>query len=235
MSLKTVLDIETIPDQRPGAFERYIELVKPPGNYKKQESIDAWLAENAEAVAEQDYCKTALTGLRGEVCSIAYAIDDGEIQSITRGLHNLDNEYELLDLFWSCLKQDLEKHVKHDSGWARPLWIGHNIIDFDLRFLYQRSIINGVKMPWNLPVDARHGGDWVFDTMKAWAGWKGYVKLDELVEAFGIELPIWGDAVSQIDGSNVWELYRNGQFDVIAEYNKLDVWKTREVYKRFLL
>lgn len=84
MSLRLYTDLESIPDQRPDAFNRYLDRVRPPGNYKKQETIDAWLAENAEAEAEKEYLKTGLNGLHGEICSIAWAIEDAEMNKIGR-------------------------------------------------------------------------------------------------------------------------------------------------------
>jgi len=234
MSIKNYFDMETIPDQREGAFERYLDQVKPPANYKKQETIDKWMLENAEAEAEKDYLKTGLTGLHGEICSVSWALDDGEVKSLTRGLDGCHSEARLLDWFWDDLTADVRKLTKarEQSDWAKLEWIGHNVIDFDLRFLKQRSIVNGIKPPFLVPADARHGGDWVFDTMKEWAGWRGYVKQDELVEALGIEVP---DTIAQdIDGSMVWDLFKAGEFETIAEYNRLDVWKVRELHKRMV-
>jgi hypothetical protein len=54
--MNIVIDIETIPAQRPDVMaeireSKQTELdaavagVKPPGNYKKQETIDAWMAD----------------------------------------------------------------------------------------------------------------------------------------------------------------------------------------------
>ena len=227
MSLRLYTDLESIPDQREGAFERYLDQVKPPGQYKKQDSIDKWLAENAEAEAEKDYLKTGLTGLHGEICSIAFALDDSEIIQV--GRTNMGHESELLLEFWDELGAMAEK-LTPGGQMPRLQWIGHNVIDFDLRFLKQRSIVNGIKPPFLVPADAKHGGDWVFDTMKEWAGWRGYVKQDELIEALGIEVP---DTIAQdVDGSMVWDLFKAGEFETIAEYNRLDVWRVREIYRR---
>lgn len=232
MSIKHYFDMETIPDQREGAFERYLDQVTPPGNYKKQDTIDAWMLENAEAIALQDYQKTGLNGLHGEICSIAFALDDGEIQSLTRTHEN--NEAWLLNNFWTALKVQTET-LTPGGHMPRLEWIGHNIIDFDLRFLKQRSIVNGIKPPFLVPADARHGGDWVFDTMKEWCGTYGsnrYVKQDELVEVLGIEVP--DTIVKEIDGSMVWDLFKAGEYETIAEYNRLDIFKVREIHKRMI-
>lgn len=236
MTIKIFIDIETIPDQRDGAFDRYVSEVEPPGNYKKQETIDKWMAENAEAVAMENFLKTGLTGLHGEICSIAFAVDDRNPISCVRK-RDVATEQGLLTYFWNNVTAEIYADAEDDvalqarRNFARPQWIGHNVLDFDLRFLKQRSIICGVQPAYTIPADARHGFDDAFDTMKEWAGWRGYVKLDELVDALGIEAPGWAQEVAEVDGSQVWEMYRQGEYDNIAAYNLLDVWKVREIYR----
>ena len=237
MSIRLYYDCETIPDQRTGAFERYLDQVAPPGQYKKKESIDAWMLENAEAIAEQDYQKTGLNGLHGEICSVSFALEDGEILNVTRGCNGIETEARLLNKFWNELAAEVRAITKarEQSEWAKLQWIGHNVIDFDLRFLKQRSIVNGIKPAFLVPADARHGGDWVFDTMKEWCGTYGsnrYVKQDDLVDVLGIYTPIWGAPAMNTDGSQVWNLYKSGQFELISIYNKLDVHKVREIHRR---
>lgn len=233
--MKLFIDLESIPDQRPDAFDRYLDAVKPPGNLKKQETIDKWMVENAETVALENFKKTGLNGLHGEICSIAWALDDNDIFVITRGLKPVGSETDLLNLFWEHLLQDIREYSerREDVNWPRLQWIGHNLLDFDLRFLKQRSIIRGIKPAQMIPADARHGGDHVFDTMKEWAGWRGYIKQSDLVEAFGIGLPDWADEdLAEVDGSKVWDIYREQDYSLIAEYNRLDVYYVREIHKR---
>ena len=47
-------------------------------------------------------------------------------------------------------------------------WIGHNIVSFDLRFLWQRCLVLGIRPPVPLPLEGRDGI--VTDTMIEWAG-----------------------------------------------------------------
>jgi hypothetical protein len=233
MSRRIFIDLETIPDQDPGAFDKYLGAVEPPGNIRKPESIDKWFLENAERVALEKFQKTALNGLHGEICSIAWAIDDGEIHNEVRlggEIHNLESE--LLEKFWDQLYTELRELGGKDGNWPKVEWVGHNVIDFDLRFLKQRCIINQVEPHRFIPADARHGTGQVFDTMKEWSGFRGYVKQDDLCDALGIAAPAWAQHVAATDGSQVWELWRNGDYDLLALYNKLDVFKVREIYKR---
>lgn len=70
--MKIYIDIETIPTQN-SDFQAYVcENLKPPANYKNQETIDKWLEENkGEAIH-----KTALDGAFGEIVVIGVAIND---------------------------------------------------------------------------------------------------------------------------------------------------------------
>ncbi len=236
--MRFYFDMETIPDQRSNALQRILETIKPPGNIKKQESIDKWLIDKAPAAAQEKLDKTCLDGLYGEICSVSWAVEDGDIGGVTRGLDGIDSEHDLLTTFWGAMFEDINKELDKDgavgaakSPFVKLQWIGHNVIDFDLRFLKQRSIVRGIKPTYLVPADARHGSDYAFDTMKDWAGFRGYVKQDELVEALGIVHP-GGRDVAAIDGSMIAGLYASGQFQLIADYNALDVYKVRELYRR---
>lgn len=220
MSDKLYFDLETIPDQREGAFERYLDQVIPPANYKKPESIDKWMAENAETAAAEKYAKTGLSGLYGEICSIGFAVGDGDVKTFTRGI-NADSEKHLLLQFFIALR----KAWNADDNWPRFEWIGHNVIEFDLRFLKQRCFVNRVQPLVMVPADARHGNGSVFDTMKEWAGFRGYVKQDELCEVFGLEQK------PGMTGADVWPAYQAEEYERIAAYNAYDVQTVRDIHK----
>ncbi len=81
---------------------------------------------------------------------------------------------------------------------------------------------------FTIPADAKHGGDWVFDTMKAWAGWKGYVSMDALAKALGLE------GKGDMSGADVWPAYQKGEYEKIQAYNESDVETVREIYKRLV-
>jgi hypothetical protein len=206
MDLK--FDIETIPDGNPEDV-----IVKVPGNYKKQESIDAYI----EANRDEEFRKGALHGISGQIVSIAWQVDENEIDSITRT--PIYSEATLLQTFFNDLTLG--------SAHPRYKWIGHNCLDFDLRFLKQRCWINNVKPALMIPADAKHG-DWAFDVMKEWAGWKGYVSQDALYKALGGQ-PYEDD---DIDGSMVYDLWLAGEYDKIRDYNIRDVEKLSYNYRR---
>ena len=224
-------DIETIPAQDPAAIdmikadiEKQKLAVKAPGNYKDQEKIDAYIkAEQEKLDAEFDatYRKTSFDGGLGEICCIGYAIDDAAPQSIYG-----DTEAKILREFYALLQQNYSP-----SSQQRPVFIGHNIVNFDLRFLFQRSVMLGVKPPMMIPFAAKPWDESIFDTMTAWAGHGNRVSLDKLCKIFNI--PLKGSEIGEeIDGSKVWDFYQAGRIADIATYCEGDVERTRAVYKR---
>ena len=107
------------------------------------------------------------------------------------------------------------------------LFVGHNILDFDLRFIYQRSIIHRIKPSRDLPF-ARFRNAPIYDTMQEWSKWgREHASLDTLSKALSIPSP-----KESLDGSKVYPYYRAGKLAEIIEYCKRDVDSTRQVYRR---
>jgi hypothetical protein len=108
--------------------------------------------------------------------------------------------------------------------------VGHNIIGFDLPFIYQRCLVNNiaVRPPINLGEYNVRG---VFDTMRGWwLGGRNRVGLDDIAWALGLE----SSKTSEVEGSKVFELYQAGKLAEIREYNLNDVRVTRKVYERLI-
>ena len=124
------------------------------------------------------------------------------------------DETEILRNFWK-LATDVS------------LFVGHNILDFDLRFIYQRSIINQIKPSREIPL-SRFRSSPVFDTMHEWSKWgRDFVKLDALAKSLNIPSP-----KEDLDGSKVFEYYQAGNLSDIHEYCKRDVETVKRVYRR---
>jgi DNA polymerase elongation subunit (family B) len=123
------------------------------------------------------------------------------------------NEKELLQLFWSKMAQ------------IRPsLLITHNGLGFDLPFLKKRSIINQTKPTIEL-VLSKFRTEPVYDTMAVWSNWenRGWVKLDVLARALSVE-------TKSGSGSQVAQMWANGQGREIAEYCLQDTYVTYACY-----
>jgi len=221
MKLPTIyLDIETLETNRQDVIDEIRASIKAPGQFKKPESIAAWLEENRKSETEAEVAKTALSGAFGRVCCIGIAIDDDERP---RTFHGLD-EPVLLANFSAWLNSEVPPG-KYDS-----LIVGHNVLAFDLRFLVQRYMVNGIRPPFAIARAAQSKPwevDKVFCTMTQFVGVGNRISLDKLCRALNVESPK-GD----IDGSKVGEYVKAGRLEEVAEYCRKDVEATRQVYKR---
>ena len=239
--METILyiDIETIPAQRAdilaeireakkAELDEAIAAIKPPGNYKKQESIDQWMAEESPKIAQglrdafeeevdAEYRRTGLDGAFGQVCVIGWAFDDDRVVT----LHNHDERGLLSDF-------STEMNIAKANPFNTTI-VGHNVSAFDLRFLMQRHIINGLK-PHPVLSRAAQAKPWemdkVFDTMVQWSGVGNRIKLDKLCKALNVPTPK-GD----IDGSKVWDFVKAGRIEEVAAYCCRDVEAVRQVHR----
>jgi predicted PolB exonuclease-like 3'-5' exonuclease len=209
-------DIETIPTQSPDLRARFRAEVQPPGNIKKAESIEAWMAEHADRAADEAISKTSFDPAMGRICTIAWAIDDGE--TVVSHATTVDEERDVLEHFFA----DLNFNANH-----RYTFVGHYITGFDLRFILCRAVVLGIPIPRCIPRDPKPWDGTVFDTMTAWAGSRGTISMDKLCEALGI--PGKGD----FTGADVAEAWANGEHSKIAEYCVDDVIRTRVIWQQF--
>ena len=221
------LDIETIPGQAKGLKERIAETVTPPGSMKKAETIAKWEAEQKPAAVEEAWRKTSFNGDQGEIVCIAWAIDGEPVQCVSRVMAVEQGEQLVLIDFFASIQQEIER-----QNGRLPVWIGHNVRDFDLRFIFQRAVIHDVCPPFRIPHDARPGSDRIFDTMDAWAGFRNRISLDRLCRALGI--PLKGSELDgeEIDGSKVWDFVKAGRIQDVVCYCKADVERVRQVHSR---
>lgn len=208
------LDIETIPCQRPDVIQRFRDDVKPPGNIKKPESIEAWLAENRDTAAAEAIAKTSFDPSLGHICTIAWATDDDDVNAAHAA--TVDDEAGVLRAFFASV----QPHHNYT-------FVGHYIGGFDLRFILCRAVVLGIQIPRCIPRDPKPWDQKIFDTMTAWAGQKGSIGMDRLCEAFGLE------GKGDFDGSQVAAAWANGEHQKIAEYCADDVRRTRSIWSRF--
>lgn len=221
------LDIETVPGQAPHILDAIrrdiadeVAEIKAPGNYNDPVKIAEFCAaerSKVEASFADRHHKCGLSGLRGEVLCASWAINEGPVRTRRRML-GTDETFFLLSLFDAIFL---------DSG-EFVTWIGHNVRDFDLRFLYQRAVILGVNPGMELPHDSRAGDIEVFDTMTKWAGWGNRVKLDDLCQALGIP----GKEQDGMTGKDVYAYAQAGRYDEIATYCAHDVERVRQAHRR---
>ncbi len=201
--MKLFFDIETLP--APGDK---IELIKSFWNESRRKNSNS---KEVAGINDFDtfFRNTSFQGEFGRIFCIGYATDDDQADCL------VGDEKDILRKFWDIAKE------------AR-LFIGHNIMEFDFRFIYKRSIINGIRPSRGLNF-ARYRSDPIFDTMKEWEKWGAQgTSLHRLSIALGVTSP----KEEGIDGSKVYDYFLAGKGDDIAKYCMRDVVATREVYKK---
>lgn len=216
MAKRIFIDIETLPPAE-NEHDYY---------YAKYEQYTEKQVMKTNPISFDQYFRNlALEAATGRVLTIGIIFEkDGEIvhrgnlgRERETGKFHLD-EARTLKSFWNLLRGF---NTKTD------LIIGHNVIEFDLLFLYRRSAIKGVLPSVDLPLKRFYAAP-VYDTMWEWTRWQRKISLSILADAMNISNPKNGD----IDGSRVYDAFLAGRDPEIAEYCLNDVDCTREVFNR---
>ena len=232
----------------PRAFTMDIETLALPGfrdrvgpklekdlrlGYMRLEQQQRYL-EDIAAEEERVYQLGSLSSTSGRVLSIAVhvgSIPGFEIAGLTQaqseyvfGIDAAGTEQEEAQALTDFLNLMSNFDVECDEI------VGHNIIGFDLPFIFQRCLANNIaaKPFVNLGEYNVRG---VFDTMRGWwLGGRQRVGLDDVAWALGFE----SSKTSEVEGSKVFDLHQAGKLAEIREYNLNDVRVTRKVYERMI-
>lgn len=196
---KLFLDIETLP-----AGEEHHKILKD--IYERKKANGKKTADSFDSFLAQ----TNFDGSFGRIFCISAAINDGPTKCLN------GEEKDILADFWELAKD-------------ADLFLGHNIFDFDLRFIYQRSVILGVRPTRDLSF-ARYRNNPIYDIMYEWSKWnmQDKISLDKLAKA----LRLVSSKDKGIDGSMVYDYYKKRRYQEIYDYCNADVEVTRSVYKK---
>ena len=234
-----VIDIETVPVQVPahveairdemaGKLSANLAQVRAPANYKDPAKIAEYveternrLRDLHDADVEKAILSTSFDGGYGQIVCVGWCIGDDEPQSMRVQDLSLEQERAMLR-DWCALMQSL-----HGTSGTRPVLIGHNLLAFDLPFVWKRAMVHGIKPPFWLPRDPKPWSETVVDTMTYWAGTRDRISLDKLCRVLGV--PGKGDGPT---GADVWPMVQDGRLDDVAQYCRDDVVRTRAVFKR---
>lgn len=204
---KLFLDIETLP-----ASGESMTIVKDLFEEQKKKNGRNKIpgqTRNDETSFDAYFRGTSFSGEFGRIFCIGYAVDDQPVECL------FGDEKEMLEKFWE---------IARDAS----VFIGHNVMDFDMRFIYKRSVILGVKPTQELSF-ARYRSNPIFDTMREWEKWgSSGVSLHKLSLALGLE----SSKSEGIDGSQVYDFFLAGKLEEICDYCKRDVEVTRKIYNR---
>ncbi|MBQ1767416.1 MAG: hypothetical protein IIZ92_31555 [Aquincola sp.] len=241
-----VVDTETIPTQDPEVIERLTQdidwsyklkasEVAPPSNWKDEEKITAWWrdvgnAKKSEIFFEGERKKdeavrtTSLDAAYGQLAVIALKPgSDAPISLFDEQWMEPGYEAWLLNEFVRAWRKLTGHHQGHQL-------LGHNT-EFDRRFMRQRSLLLGVRLPEIFMRVLRPWDDAVLDTMYLWTGdHHQRVKLDKLCEIFGIDRKGAELDGEEIDGSMVWDFVKRGEIGKVARYCGGDTQRTWDVY-----
>jgi hypothetical protein len=222
MSKRLFIDIETLPPPDETRASINPALVSKLESRHREAPCDAGVA-----VTEEQFRRLALHAEYGRVLSIGMIVEQDR-KVICRGVLGREresmrfhlDEAKTLRSFWKQLREFNDK---------RDLIVGHNIFDFDLLFLYKRSVINRVQPSVRLSF-ARYRSRPIFDTMKEWElwGWRPSIKLEELAEVLQLGMTKTGG----MEGSSIYDQYCAGAHQEIADYCMQDVEMTSEIYYR---
>ena len=156
----------------------------------------------------------ALNAMKGRVVCIGMLVDDSI--ALTETAFAGENEHSIISEFWSALKPN-------------DLLVGHNVLDFDLPFLQQRSWILGIKPNFTFDTRRYYTKD-VIDTLQLWTNWTGNKKgvtLDGLGKVLGC-----GRKTGE--GANVAQWWAQRDIDRIKKYCLDDVRLAYRVYCRLM-
>jgi 3'-5' exonuclease len=167
-----------------------------------------------KTVQEKDFEKyldqTSFDGGFGRIACISYGINDEVVKTLS------GDERKILQDFWKVAE-------------TIDLFVGFNLMDFDLRFICQRSIVLGVKPTKELNF-ARYRNFPIFDIMHEWKKWnmQASISLDTLSKILSLPTSKGG----AIEGKDVAKAFKDGRIKEICEYCEKDVELTRKIYKK---
>lgn len=233
LPLAYTIDIETLalPDFRARVglqLERTMRLGK-----MRLEQQQRYL-EDIAAEEERCYQLGALSATSGRV--VCLAVHVGPVPGMEiEGLEPAQNEH-VFGIDAEGFEEDEKRALTGFLGLLKDFdpdideIVGHNILSFDLPFIFQRCLVNNIRVRPFVDLSEFHVRG-VFDTMHHWwLGSKRLVSLDDITWALGIE----SSKTAEAEGSKVFEMYQADKLAAIREYNLNDVRVTRKVYERMV-
>lgn len=141
------------------------------GIEKAVEKINASKLEHYDKIERE----AALNAEYGQALAIGWIEDDDH--KILVG-----DEEQMLKDFWERIDEALV------AGRLKEVWVGHNILNFDLPFLIRRSLILGVAYPMGVLEKDRYWADIFIDTMSLFAAgeFRKTISLDRFCKACGL-------------------------------------------------
>lgn len=227
------MDIETLtlPDFRERVGPQLEKMLKL-GNMRLEQQ-QRYL-EDIVVEEERCYQLGSLSATSGRILSIA--VHDGPIAGLDLGDVKQRESERVFGINENGEEEDEKKSLVAFLEFLKDFdpetdeLVGHNLLGFDLPFIFQRCLVHCVSARPLVDLgEYRVRG--VFDTMhRWWLGGRRNISLDDVAWALGLE----SSKTTTAEGSKVFELYQAGKLDEIREYNLNDVRVTRKVYERMV-
>lgn len=205
-----VIDIETLPNgDRLSVEEMKSEA---PKNYKNEDVILKWAEENVET----EFRKRSLNSLKGRVLCIGAKWNDEPVRIFKYN----EDESATIKEFGEYLNS--LGHAIHSCA-----IVGHNFKAFDNPWLVQRGFKYGDQNITRLMVTHPRRDYRLQDTndMFTLGIYGSYVKLKDMCEFLGVDTP-----KDDIDGSQVYDIFLQGELERIYTYCGKDVDATYKCY-----
>lgn len=202
---RIILDIETAPLPEAASF---LEPVEAPSNYKDPTKIEEFVRTKQREQLE----RAALDVDLCHVIAIGFLAQGGEAPNVLLA-KNEEMERALLEAFFL-----LAQH---------SLFVGFNILQFDLPVLLRRALYLGVKAPKVLLGKYRHPR--VLDVMQelSYDGLLKYRSQAFYCKRFGIDVED-----DEFEGIDIPHLFRVGNFEAVTNHVRCDVLQVRALAER---
>ncbi len=199
------IDLETVPADDNFSEQDLRSVI--PMSVKKEETINRYLTEKKDELISKLVKKHSLDPLLCKVVCLSYCFEDEQPQSIT------GKEQKIFEIFQNRIDEHLEEKGGSVEG---IIVVGHNFKKFDGPIIYLRAC------KYNLQYVRRlvYGRKSIKDTMEiaAYNVYGQMLSLNRLCEYFGIESP-----KEEMDGSMVYQNYKEGNIEDISKYCNKDV------------
>ena len=213
---KLIIDIETIPNQnidddiKPKFNESTVKL----GNVKDQEKINAKIESSKKEFESGLTKRMSIESNYCQIISLGYIEVNEQNNEVSRGvLFDELNDKSIIEQF--------------DKIYTGQTIIGWNSKNFDIPIIWKRAILNNTKNPvYNYQYLCNPYNDNSIDLMRTWNGSTNYGKMSDCAKLLGIECK------TGLDGSMIYDAYKDKKFDEIKAYNLEDCQCTLDIYKR---
>lgn len=220
--MEIFLDIETVRDPD---FESNFESRLGKSDLLRIEELPE---EEREAARNLIIDKAGLNPGTGKICCIGMVLrsDIDDTASPVELSSCSDNEKEILEYFWGCMKQLKNDYIRI---------VTFNGKDFDVPYILIRSAINGIiptrVLPSNKWNDSYrvYRGEFHFDL---WEFLRGFYNKGKFGASMDFWLKSFGLSEKTEQGSAVGEMFENKEYDRIAAYCLNDCKVTMELYDK---